>query len=214
MAWDEVLFELAQERKTPLARFYTWEAPAVTIGYFEGNTAPQPESSGPGECPPIRRFTGGGRVEHGSDLTFLLALPRDEAVCQWPNEERYRWIHSALALALQETGFPVQLEGSPVPQSVGPCFQNPVTWDLLDPDSGRKIGGGAQRRTRGGVIHQGSIRLPKEMRDPHAAWIDQFLGHLAESILPLPADWRHELKVKASRIEKDRYENKEWNQKR
>jgi len=41
-------------------------------------------------------------------------------------------------------------------ENVGDVFANPVVADVIE--SGRKIAGAAQRRTRGGLLHQGSIQ--------------------------------------------------------
>lgn len=38
------------------------------------------------------------------------------------------------------------------------CFKKAVTSDLVNPESGRKIVGGALRRTREGLLYQGSIQ--------------------------------------------------------
>ncbi len=47
--------------------------------------------------------------------------------------------------------------GERTPHTAGGCFQNPVQSDLLAADGG-KIAGGAQRRNRHGLLHQGSIK--------------------------------------------------------
>jgi lipoate-protein ligase A len=38
------------------------------------------------------------------------------------------------------------------------CFQNPVEHDVMDCD-GRKLAGAGQRRTRFGLLHQGSVAV-------------------------------------------------------
>jgi lipoate-protein ligase A len=50
------------------------------------------------------------------------------------------------------------------------CFENPVLYDVLV--EGRKVAGAAQRRTRRGLIHQGSVQtldLPKRFGEGFAA---------------------------------------------
>ena len=39
------------------------------------------------------------------------------------------------------------------------CFEKPVAWDLLG-ENGEKIAGAGQRRSRYGVLHQGSVQAP------------------------------------------------------
>lgn len=204
MALDETLFRHAGESGDAMARFYGWDQPATTFGYF----TPACEVPVTGA---IRRYTGGGKVEHGEDLTFLLAIPAGAEAAHSSSEERYYWIHSALAEALCESGFPAVLETKTQTTAPGPCFQNPVTWDLLASDSRRKIGGGAQRRTRRGVIHQGSLRLPAHFRDLHAGWIDLFLQGLSENPSPFPDRERTRALRTAGELEVSRYGSQDWN---
>ncbi len=146
MALDEALFLQTQSDGIARLRCYQWQAAAVTIGYFD--TYPTDETR-----PVIRRLTGGGLVEHGQDLTFCLTLPKPEAAAKASTEERYHWIHSTYSRASQGT---LELQSADDAATAhGPCFTTPVTHDLLDAE-GRKLVGGAQRRSRGHVIHQGS----------------------------------------------------------
>ena len=68
MAVDEALLRHVQ---TPLLRIYGWETACVSIGYFQKATV------APSDRPFVRRYTGGGLVEHGRDLTYTLVLPAD-----------------------------------------------------------------------------------------------------------------------------------------
>lgn len=176
MAIDEALFRLAAANETAVARVYGWDHPAVTFGYF-GKEADQPATA-------ARRITGGGRVEHGEDLTLTLVFPAGTEVAKAPSTERYRWIHSALAAGLAEAGSQVSLFDGTFEKSES-CFASPVPWDLLDPVTGKKIGGGAQRRSRGAVIYQGSFRLPPEFRSIDAAWIGRFIERIAADSGPV-----------------------------
>lgn len=176
MALDEALFRFAASGGVAAARFYQWDHTAVTIGYF-GKETDQPDST-------ARRITGGGRVEHGEDLTVTLAFPAGSEVAVAPAAERYRSIHTAIAAALAEAGHPVILHEGGFEKSES-CFAAPVPWDLLDPRDGRKIGGGALRRSRGAVIYQGSFRLPPDFRRIEAPWTDTFLGLIAAATAPL-----------------------------
>jgi lipoyl(octanoyl) transferase len=209
MALDEALFHWSVSTGHAAARFYHWDRPAVTVGYFH--------RPGPDHLPltapagTVRRYTGGGLVEHGEDLTFALTMPAGCGASRATGAARYRWIHEALADSLAEAGLSVALEPANLPASPGPCFSHPVPWDLRDSATGRKIGGGAQRRTRGAVIHQGSVRLPAEFRDPQADWIPGFLQRLSEHISPLDEPIREILRADASDREKSRYGRASWN---
>ena len=56
------------------------------------------------------------------------------------------------------TGEEAELAADAAPKISDACFANPVRDDVML--LGRKIAGAAQRRTRGGFLHQGSIQLP------------------------------------------------------
>lgn len=208
MALDEALFHWSAGTGLAAARFYHWETPALTVGYFhrtEPGDPPLPDGT-------VRRYTGGGLVEHGTDLTFVLTLPAGGDAARATGIERYRWIHQALADALGDAGFPVALEPSRRSREQGPCFSHPVAWDLRDPGTGKKIGGGAQRRSRGAVIHQGSVRLPDTFRDPLAGWISDFLQRLGETPVALDEPARAALSQDAAERERERYGSADWNQ--
>lgn len=207
MALDETLLGWTLASGAAGIRLYHWDHPASTIGYFE-RSGPHSDSA---TASPVRRFTGGGLVEHGEDLTFALAIPTRSDLARNDTATRYRRIHEALAAALIDAG----VSTSPVPPdhgaTPGPCFMHPVPWDLIDPGSGKKLAGGAQRRSRGAVLHQGSVRLPSDLRAPDAAWIPGFLSRLAESPLPLGAGIRGRLIVESRGLAASRYGDAAWN---
>lgn len=184
---DESLLRTAA---SPLIRFYRWASPAITIGYFvpEGPVA----AAHPG-VEIARRRTGGGIVEHGEDLTFALAVPRAAALddsrfaplLKASAAVRYRWIHERLAAALRSSGIEAEVAGAekrdPKKEKTGAgrCFSGPVVSDVIDPATGRKIAGGAQRRSREGWLHQGSVRLAPPHNRIDAGWTRVFCEEMA-----------------------------------
>jgi lipoate-protein ligase A len=156
MAADEQL--LASAGSGPLLRLYRWERPAISIGYFI------PFADARAAFPDreiVRRWTGGGLVEHFDDFTYSLLVPSEEPLARLAARDAYGQIHLAIAQALKEAGLetaPLALSHAPASPAGGACFANPAPRDLLA--GGRKIGGAAQRRTRSGLLHQGSVLLP------------------------------------------------------
>src|SRR5260370_9444670 len=69
MAIDEALFETAE---TPSIRFYKWDHPALSFGYFGKFTEVANHST---ERDLVRRWTGGGIFFHRGDLTSPLSSP-------------------------------------------------------------------------------------------------------------------------------------------
>ncbi len=150
MALDEVLLGRASG---PVLRVYRWARAAVSFGYF-GKVA-DVEAAWPGR-EMVRRWTGGGIVPHGADVTYTLLVPRGCAFFRLGAEEAYRAIHERIAALLAEHGRVVSVAAVASAKISDACFENPARYDLLA--DGGKIAGAAQRRTRAGLLHQGSIQ--------------------------------------------------------
>ncbi len=152
MAVDEALLESATD---PLLRFYRWSRPSLSFGYFGKFTDVVDDST---TRDLVRRWTGGGIVPHGDDLTYSLVTPAKTAASALGPPAIYAALHEAIRAALRAEGREVELAAAAAPKISDACFANSVRHDLLL--DGRKIAGAAQRRTRAGFLHQGSIQLP------------------------------------------------------
>jgi lipoyl(octanoyl) transferase len=151
MAIDEALLEYAM---VPAIRFYRWQSPALSFGYF-GRFADVADSAGERDL--VRRWTGGGIVFHGTDLTYSIVIPTRDAVFTESSMSIYEKIHRVLCDVLEEAGHAALLGTEAGVNDPGyNCFANPVRADVLI--DGRKIAGAAQRRTRRGLLQQGSIQ--------------------------------------------------------
>jgi lipoate-protein ligase A len=155
MAIDEALLITT---KLPSIRFYRWKSPALSFGYF-GRFADVAEYAAERDL--VRRWTGGGIVFHGDDLTYSIIMPSTEPAFGESPMAIYEKIHRALREALIGMGGHAQLAtpNSAVTDrrySEGACFANPVRADVMV--NGCKVAGAAQRRTRAGLLHQGSIQ--------------------------------------------------------
>ncbi|MCG3147299.1 MAG: Octanoyltransferase LipM [Verrucomicrobiae bacterium] len=162
MATDEVLLRTAAQRGRPLLRLYTWDKPAVSIGYFQKFPA---ELTGKFDI--VRRLTGGGLVYHVNDTTFTVVVPPGHALHKLKTNDAYCAIHQAVAITLHS-----QLTThNATPRGNYECFQNPVAGDVVAA-TGEKLAGGAQRRNRDGMLHQGSIAA--KVADLPAGFRQQF----------------------------------------
>ena len=149
MAVDEALLRLA---RCPVVRFYRWASPAITFGYAQRYADVRASA---GALPAIRRWTGGGMVFHGEDLTMALAVPASHDFCRLQTGMIYQQIHRALLDAVVEICPDARLATSEDSRPGAACFQSPVLNDILH--GGRKICGGALRRGRNGLLYQGSL---------------------------------------------------------
>ena len=149
MALDESLLRTAAKRGRPLVRVYSWERPAVTFGYFQ--KFPKDLANG---SEIIRRPTGGGVVYHGDDTTYTVVVPPAHAFLMMATLDAYTLLHKAVA-AVFDSQPSLHVAEPHSPHGQYECFQKPVHGDVVA--DGRKLAGGAQRRTKSGMLHQGSI---------------------------------------------------------
>ncbi len=199
MALDEALLEFASVASL---RFYRWRRPSLSFGYF-GNFADVANEQAHREI--VRRWTGGGIVLHGNDLTYSVVLPQRTPAQLHSSQRVYADIHEAIRDSLgQKTN--VALAVADAPKISQACFANAVTADVLA--DGRKIAGAAQRRTRAGLLHQGSIQyepLPRHFRDAFAkALCPGFVRKV----------FSRELMERAQMISAQKYATDDWLQRR
>jgi lipoate-protein ligase A len=153
MAVDEALLECTT---SPALRFYRWRRPAISFGYF-GVYAAVAKQRDQREI--VRRWTGGGIVPHGEDLTYSVIIPAAHAFFARSSLEIYSELHDSIQRALRQNGIDALLARAAAPKISEDCFANAVRADVMS--QGRKIAGAAHRRSRAGLLHQGSIQLDK-----------------------------------------------------
>jgi lipoyl(octanoyl) transferase len=178
IAIDEALLEHAT---VPSIRFYRWYSPALSFGYF-GRFSDVADHAPKRDV--VRRWTGGGIVFHGEDLTYSIVIPANDAAFGESSISIYEKVHTGLCEALNGIGRGAKLSASAalcerrkstkgdlqiapavenrrslasaVSASGYNCFAHPVRADVMI--NGRKVAGAAQRRTRHGLLQQGSIQ--------------------------------------------------------
>jgi lipoate-protein ligase A len=200
MAIDESLLRHAQ---APVLRLYGWEDACVSIGYF------QKASVVPAETSFVRRYTGGGLVEHGKDLTYTLVLPADHPLTVAGTLPSYRIIHEGVASALRLAGVDCQLATAQPKKDHASCFLKPVPADVLDP-MGNKLAGAAQRRTKQGCLHQGSILLSGPIPPQLLEVLPDHLARALQTSWAITERTREEEEL-AEKLFRDRYSTRDWN---
>lgn len=182
MAIDQLLMEQIGDR--PLLRIYEWSEPTVTFGYFLP-LSDATDSFSDRELTYVRRWTGGGVVDHRIDITYTLVIPRGHELATARGAESYRVIHQALADALSLLGEQVRLTVVDEGDGAAACFSNPVAYDLTNM-SGGKVAGAGQRRTRYGLLHQGSVIITAADRDQFAPALARVLSNRASTCVWAP----------------------------
>lgn len=215
MAADFLLLQRYPSPSHARFRHYDWRAPAFTFGFGQKIAYVREQlvlllSSGVERVDPstlsvdlTRRPTGGGVVDHRDDWTFALVIPRGHALYDARATESYRQVHADLVAALREQNQPVILKercdpsascGSELARDNAPtvCFIRPELYDVLHADTGAKIAGAAQKRTKHGLLFQGSIA--KSTLSASVDWDvfeTTFTTRLAATLAadPVPTPW-------------------------
>ena len=203
MAVDEWLLATATG---PVLRVYAWQGPWASIGYF-GNLA-EARAAIPG-VQWVRRWTGGGVVDHRADWTYTVVAPGHEPLAGWRGAESYQQLHRALQETMQAEGLAARLSEGAEQTGAALCFENPVNHDLVGTD-GRKLAGAGQRRTRRGLLHQGSVAAaagPEESRSRG----ELLAARLAAAWQPCALQPDAEL---IARLVAERYARPEWTSRR
>lgn len=202
MAIDEALLRLIGD---PVLRFYQWQEPAVSIGYFES------KDDVPEGRPFVRRYTGGGLVDHARDFTYSVVLPRGHSLERAGTANSYELLHQGVSQALCQLGYISELASACGEEKSNACFEKPVKYDVLQ--GNRKLAGAAQRRSREGCLHQGSILLEADFdrKKLASALSNQFASLLGE---PQRSSLTPDEILKANELNQSRYATEEWQNKR
>lgn len=163
MSSDFDLLASLESRRSPLLHLYEWSEPSITYGYF---TKPERfldlkrcEEAG---LDLARRPTGGGIIFHLTDFAFSFFLPASHPLFSQNTLANYDFVNRVVMKAIEQL---LPKRASLLPQDPTPitpscasfCMAKPTIYDIII--DGKKVGGAAQRKTRHGLLHQGSISL-------------------------------------------------------
>ncbi len=165
MRQDAMLLRDLADGSLPILHLYDWLGNSLTYGYF---VDPLAHLIAAGlekwEIHCARRPTGGGIIFHTNDLAFSLLLPASHPSFSHSTLANYAYINGIVLRVIERFKAahpnPMLLVTPTLPCDSAVqhfCMAHPTHYDvMLD---GRKVGGAAQRRTRHGLLHQGSICL-------------------------------------------------------
>ncbi len=186
MAIDIALLEDLAIDTVPLLHFYEWEQDAATYGHFV-----DPKKNFKKEGLDIaKRPTGGGVILHVADFAFSILVPASHPHFSLNAMQNYAFINQRIAKAIAHLGKPALLPEEPAEEGVeGYCMAKPTKYDVMV--GGKKVAGAAQRRTRHGYLHQGSISLGLPSKELLSTYLDDSVVDAMENLsyAPLGDGW-------------------------
>lgn len=241
MAVDEYLLHTLGEDSQTYLRFYQWERPTVSLGYSQSiKKVVDLDYCLENGINIIRRMTGGKLVLHDKEITYSVCSS-DEKIFPPSLAGSYKLISQALILGLEKLGIDSYLAAdapSSYVQANLPCFSYPARNEIeID---GKKIIGSAQKRLGSRFIQHGSIPVEDNGdllesviilkggeskirmtslsealgRRVNFGWAVKYLAegfseYFGINLKPKFFDAREREKI--LKIQKHRYENKDWN---
>lgn len=190
MEYDrQLLLSLDPASTSPILHFYDWQEPSATFGYFS-NPYAQLDAAAVQKwgLHLARRPTGGGIIFHQFDFAFSFLLPASHPQFSLNTLENYRLVNTLIAdvilqlfkqtsslahlesLELQPCATQCTDESVTQKQLRNFCMALPTVYDVICGDF--KLAGGAQRKTKLGLLHQASIALML----PPDKFLDEVLG--------------------------------------
>ena len=148
----------------PTLRFYGWNPPAVSVGYFQ-RVATEIDQDACREMgiDIVRRLTGGRAVLHEHELTYSLVVREDAPYIPPTITESYRFFSRAIVAGLAKFGAVAQMKqpesskGKVRSVASAACFDAPSHYEITV--DGRKLVGSAQVRRDGVLLQHGSVLL-------------------------------------------------------
>ncbi|WP_339735892.1 biotin/lipoate A/B protein ligase family protein [uncultured Gimesia sp.] len=229
MAVDEALLESAAENGLCSLRWYRWDQPTISLGYFQNNETKDQNETWKG-LPRVRRLSGGGAILHHHELTYSFAVPANHPLSQSP-PDLYLTIHQPLIDVLATHDLQVAFRGVSFKAESEPflCFGRGDERDLVY--QGNKVLGSAQRRRRGAIVQHGSLLLLTSKYASHfpgllnqleqtSLYQEDFLSQLAKEFsqaiaqaikLPLESQKLTDEELgQARQLEKEKYSREFW----
>lgn len=232
MAIDEAILEAVDAgQSSPTLRFYQWDQPTISLGYFQKIAEWQEQDSMIRELALVRRKTGGGAILHDQEITYSLTLPLNQGLPITEIQSMYKLVHDACIAVLAESGTEAvyRNESDSGNAQRGPffCFARKHCLDLVK--GGEKLMGSAQRRTKNACLQHGSLIINRSyQQQPSAAVtsnsqtdfnLNPFTHDVAQRIgqglhLKVQAGSLHQIEKKKLPELRKKYGSKEWNNQR
>ncbi len=156
MALDEAIFKNYDKDGLPTLRFYQWQKPTLSLGYFQKSRLFENlwDSS---VIDIVRRPTGGRGVIHHLELTYAIIAGYDNFFSGEDLVKSYFDIAQIFQKAFDNLGIHIEIEKQKHKVNSPNCFASPSLFEISL--KGFKVIGSAQYRNSGKFLQHGSIIL-------------------------------------------------------
>lgn len=165
MSNDFLMLSQLNQNSSIILHLYQWNVPSITHGYFI-----RPEEYldldylNKSKVKIGRRPTGGGITFHLTDFAFSILVPSHCSQYSMNTLDNYACVNRFLSQVVSQwSADQIQPELLTEPDECEDkncrafCMAKATQYDLVL--KGKKLGGAAQRRTKQGFLHQGSLSL-------------------------------------------------------
>jgi lipoate-protein ligase A len=157
MRRDEHLQALAQ----PVVRLYGWAPEAVSLGNSQTPADIDLEAVRDLGLDVVHRGTGGGGIlHHATEVTYAVVVPADHAALPRNLSHSFGYLSHGVVTALRSLGLPAELESMPDRSRDALCYVRVQGTNVMV--RGKKISGGAQRRTKWAVLQHGTVIVDRD----------------------------------------------------
>jgi lipoate-protein ligase A len=245
MAVDEALLANAATNESACLRFYEWNQPTLSLGYFQ-NYADRSLHLASHPTAVVRRQSGGGAILHHRELTYSISLPKTHSLASHA-QSLYNAVHNVIVEILlsffpnNHLELPIHLVAAQPDFDNNDhrflCFERRSPGDIVHSvrktpaiAADHKIVGSAQRRSRGAVLQHGSILLSRSEYAPELAGLNDLCDtcisttrlvselstELPQALMVELFDWTlsDQVRQSALALEKEKYGNRQWTEKR
>lgn len=157
MARDEALLAEAE----PVVRLYAWRPACVSLGRAQTEKEVDLDLARAWGFDVVRRATGGGAILHDeTEITYAVVLPLGHPGLPRDITGSFALMSDGVVRGLRALGLPAEIESVPDNTRETLCYVRKQGTNVMV--RGRKISGGAQRRTDKAILQHGTLIVKRE----------------------------------------------------
>jgi len=162
IALDKAMLLCFKKICKPTLRFYQWDKPYLSIGYFQKIPLELIEKCQSKNIQIVKRPTGGKSVLHFNELTYSIVAPYHFFYPVKNILGIYNKIAEIFLMSFHNMGIKADLASSNnVNKSTIFCFENPSYYEIVY--KGKKMMGSAQRYHKNILLQHGSLPLQRDL---------------------------------------------------